>query len=134
MRVGSDTIPFSIVTFDEGDMRYEPSRLDEPMVISVVAVEYKIERVLIDQGSSANILYWSTYKKLGLPSNSLEECSGTLYGFTGEQVPIKGVIELKTVFGEDDLLYTIVDVDASYNIIMRRPVLNKMGAVVSTSH
>ncbi|RDY01388.1 hypothetical protein CR513_15295, partial [Mucuna pruriens] len=29
---------------------------DEPMVISVVAAEYKVERVLVDQGSSANIL------------------------------------------------------------------------------
>ncbi|RDX99578.1 hypothetical protein CR513_17369, partial [Mucuna pruriens] len=30
---------------------------DDPMVILIVAIEYKIERVLIDQGSSANILY-----------------------------------------------------------------------------
>ncbi|RDX77222.1 hypothetical protein CR513_42690, partial [Mucuna pruriens] len=39
--------------------RYETQGIgqDESMVISVVAAEYKIERVLIDQGSSANILY-----------------------------------------------------------------------------
>ncbi|RDX72749.1 hypothetical protein CR513_47718, partial [Mucuna pruriens] len=33
------------------------------MVISVMAKEYKIERALIDQGSSANILYWTTAKR-----------------------------------------------------------------------
>ncbi|RDX93752.1 hypothetical protein CR513_23946, partial [Mucuna pruriens] len=38
------------------------------MVISVVAVEYRIEHVLVDQGSSANILYWSTYQKLKVGS------------------------------------------------------------------
>ncbi|RDX87249.1 hypothetical protein CR513_31310, partial [Mucuna pruriens] len=48
-------------------------------------VEYKVKRILIDQGSFANILYWSTYKKLGLSVSSLEECSGTLYGFAGSQ-------------------------------------------------
>ncbi|RDX68883.1 Retrovirus-related Pol polyprotein from transposon 17.6, partial [Mucuna pruriens] len=132
-------MPFPVITFDDRDMRYESSQLDKPMVISVVAVEYKIKRVLIDQGGSANILYWSTYKKLGLPSTNLDECSGMLYGFTGNQVPIKRVIELKTMFWEDDcvrsipVIYTIVDVDASY-IIMRQPTLNRLGAVVSTLH
>ncbi|RDX96549.1 hypothetical protein CR513_20782, partial [Mucuna pruriens] len=38
-----------------------PPVQDEPMVISVVAAEYKVERVLIDQGSSANILYWFVF-------------------------------------------------------------------------
>ncbi|RDX83160.1 hypothetical protein CR513_35957, partial [Mucuna pruriens] len=32
------------------------------------------------------------------------------------------------------MLYTVVDVHASYNIIMGRPTLNRLGAVVSTLH
>ncbi|RDX88460.1 hypothetical protein CR513_29946, partial [Mucuna pruriens] len=100
------------------------------MVIPMVATEYKTERVLIDQGSFANILYWSTYQKLELPPSKLNECLGILYGFAGEQVPIKGVIELETMFGENSgvksilVLYTIVDVEASYNIIMGQSTLN----------
>ncbi|RDX77711.1 hypothetical protein CR513_42127, partial [Mucuna pruriens] len=31
-------------------------------------------------------------------SYPLNECSRNLYGFVGEQVPIKGIIELKTIF------------------------------------
>ncbi|RDX72504.1 hypothetical protein CR513_48002, partial [Mucuna pruriens] len=112
------------ITFDAKDMNYGLSCLDEPMVISVIAVEYKIERVLVDQGSSANILYWSTYEKLGLPEANLVKCVGTLYGFSGERVPIKGSIELKIAFREGEcsrsipVLFTMVDVDASYNIIL----------------
>ncbi|RDX83205.1 hypothetical protein CR513_35907, partial [Mucuna pruriens] len=70
----------------------------------------------------------------------LIECSGTLYGFTSEQVPIKGTIELEIVFKESSgvkcipVLYTVVDVEASYNIIMGRLALNKLGLVVSTYH
>ncbi|RDX71898.1 hypothetical protein CR513_48697, partial [Mucuna pruriens] len=136
----ANTTPFPIITFSERDIRYVPPWLDEPMVISVITTEYKIERVLIDQGNFANILYWSTYRKLGLLLASLEECSGTLYEFVGEQVPIKEVIELETTFGEGNhacsipILYTVVDMDASYNIIMGRPVLNKLGMVVSKLH
>ncbi|RDY04064.1 hypothetical protein CR513_12272, partial [Mucuna pruriens] len=108
------------------------------MVISVIAAEYKIERVLIDQGSSANILYWTTAKKLGI--QNLTKCQGALYGFAGERVPIKGIVELETTFGDRSgvrtipVLYTMVDTEASYNIIIGRPTLNRLEAVISTHH
>ncbi|RDX79640.1 hypothetical protein CR513_39920, partial [Mucuna pruriens] len=38
------------------------------------------------------------FQKQGLPTSSLEECLGTLFGFVGEQVEIRGSIEIKTVF------------------------------------
>ncbi|RDY12366.1 hypothetical protein CR513_02858, partial [Mucuna pruriens] len=140
VRGNVDVTPTPVITFGERDMRYDPPRHDEPMVILVVVAEYKVERVLIDQGSSVNILYWSMYMKMGLKPIDMEPCTGKLYGFTGEQVEIRGEIELETTFGEGNhtrtisILYTIVDVEASYNIIMGQPMLNKLDAVVSTYH
>ncbi|RDX67625.1 hypothetical protein CR513_53471, partial [Mucuna pruriens] len=140
VRERADLTPPPMISFDERDMRYKPPRHDEPMVISIEVAEYKVERVLIDQGSSTNILYWSTYKKLGLQPTDMEPCVGKLYGFTGEQVEIRGGIELETTFGERSyartipVLYTIVDVEASYKVILGRPTLNKLGAVISTYH
>ncbi|RDX75753.1 hypothetical protein CR513_44334, partial [Mucuna pruriens] len=58
------------------------------------------ERVLIDQWSSANILYWSTYIKMGLKLIDMEPCAGKLYGFVSDQVEVKGAVELETTFGE----------------------------------
>ncbi|RDX78659.1 hypothetical protein CR513_41033, partial [Mucuna pruriens] len=110
------------------------------MVISVVATEYKVERVLINQGSSANILYRSTLERLQLPTDLIQSCPGSLYGFAGECVPILGTVELETCFGEwpvsrtIPVLYTVVDVPASYNIIIGWPALNRLGAIVSTKH
>ncbi|RDY02359.1 hypothetical protein CR513_14195, partial [Mucuna pruriens] len=71
-----------VITFTDRDIRRGMTGCDEPMVISVVAAEYKIERVLVDQGSSANILYWTTAKKLGI--QNLTKCQRVLYGFAGE--------------------------------------------------
>ncbi|RDY04220.1 hypothetical protein CR513_12093, partial [Mucuna pruriens] len=125
------------ITFQEKDRKYEADG-DEPMVILVVAEDFKIERVLIDQGSSTNILYESTYRRMGL--SGLKETPGCLYGFSGERVPIKGTVELDTIFGEGDnarmipVLYTLIEVEASYNIIMARPALNRLKAIVSTYH
>ncbi|RDY06590.1 hypothetical protein CR513_09399, partial [Mucuna pruriens] len=128
-----------VITFTDRDIRRGRTGCDEPMVISVVAAEYKIERVLVDQGSSANILYWTTAKKLGI--QNLTKCQGALYGFAGERVPIKGTVELETTFEEDrngartiPVLYTVVDAEASYNIIIGRPTLNRLEATVSIHH
>ncbi|RDX66755.1 hypothetical protein CR513_54442, partial [Mucuna pruriens] len=74
------------ITFQDKDMGWRMANRDEPMVISVVAADFKIERVLIDQGSSANILYGSTYRQIGL--SGLKETPGCLYGFSGEQYPV----------------------------------------------
>ncbi|RDY00425.1 hypothetical protein CR513_16388, partial [Mucuna pruriens] len=55
-------------------------------------------------------------------------------------VEIRGGIKLETTFGECNyartipVLYTVVDVEALYNLIIGRLVLNKLGAVVSTYH
>ncbi|RDY05628.1 hypothetical protein CR513_10503, partial [Mucuna pruriens] len=102
-----------VLTFDDRDLKHGVPIHDELMVKSVIAIEYRIEWVL---------------------------CSGTLYVFAGERVPIKGTVELETVFGECSwvraipILYTVVDAESSYNIIMGRPVLNRLGAVISTYH
>ncbi|RDX71123.1 hypothetical protein CR513_49569, partial [Mucuna pruriens] len=125
------------ISFKEEDRRCDQVG-DEPMVISVAAEGFKVERVLVDQGSSANILYGSTYRKLGL--SELKEMRGCLYGFSGEKVPIKGTVEIETTFGEGSntrrilVVYTVIEAEASYNIIMGRPALNRLKAVVSTYH
>ncbi|RDX95699.1 hypothetical protein CR513_21741, partial [Mucuna pruriens] len=129
--------------FEKREAEHEEDRRcnqdgDEPMVISVAAEGFKVERVLVDQGSSANILYGSTYRKLGL--SELKEMRGCLYGFSGEKVPIKGTVEIETTFGEGNntrripVVYTVIEAEASYNIIMGRPALNRLKAVVSTYH
>jgi len=37
---------------------------NDPVVISVVTVGRRVHRVLMDQESSANVIFWSTFNKL----------------------------------------------------------------------
>ncbi|RDY10405.1 hypothetical protein CR513_05073, partial [Mucuna pruriens] len=97
-------------------------------------------KVLIDQGSSTNVLYWSTFQKLGLPTSSLEECSETLFRFIGERVEIRGIMEIEIVFGVGAsartilVSYKMVNTWASYNIVIRWSTLNRLRVAVSTPH
>ncbi|RDX61810.1 Retrovirus-related Pol polyprotein, partial [Mucuna pruriens] len=72
--------------------------------------------------------------------SGLKETLGCLYGFSGERVPIKGTVEIETIFGEGNnakmilVVYTVIEAESSYNIIMGRPALNRLKAIVSTYH
>ena len=61
-------------------------------------------------------------------------------GFFEEEVNVLRVIELRTTFGIEpnikkiNALYLVVDSRAPYHMILRRPSLNTLEAVVSTPH
>nr|KYP44308.1 Transposon Ty3-G Gag-Pol polyprotein [Cajanus cajan] len=114
---------------------------DDPMVISVEIHNCIVKKTLVDQGSSADILYWNTFKQLGISERELVPYDDPLVGFAGERVNTKGYIKLFTRFCFDEqesreiqINYIVVDAHTSYNILLGRPSLNMLGAVVSTPH
>jgi len=60
--------------------------------------------------------------------------------FLGERVDTKGCVDLYTKFGEEKkqktvkICYLIVDADTSYNALLGRPLLNRLGVIVSMPH
>jgi len=64
----------------------------DPMVITLQIFKLDIKRVLIDPGSSVDILYYETFEKMGLDPKQLQPFRGTLAGFTGEQVHVHGYV------------------------------------------
>uniref|UniRef100_A0A151UFM4 Uncharacterized protein n=1 Tax=Cajanus cajan TaxID=3821 RepID=A0A151UFM4_CAJCA len=69
------------------------------MVISVEIHNCIVRKTLVDQGSSADILYWNTFKKLGIPEAEFIPYDEPLVGFSGEKVKTKGYIKLSTRIG-----------------------------------
>ena len=56
----------SDLVFTRGDLRDVVPYDNDPVVISVVTAGRKVHRVLVDQGSSADVMFWSTFNKLRL--------------------------------------------------------------------
>jgi len=109
------------------------------MVISVVIAHFMVSKVLIDQGSSMDILYWNTFQRLKVSPDTIQPYYGPLLDFTRKIVEIRGYIDLITNFGQGKLSwrfivgYLIVE-DASYFALIGRITLNELGAIVSTPH
>ncbi|XP_020207452.1 uncharacterized protein LOC109793010 [Cajanus cajan] len=110
------------------------------MVIMVEIANWEVQKTLIDQGSSADVLYWPTFLKLDVPHSLIQPHTEPLVGFAGERVHTCGYVDLLTTFGTPPdtrrvmVRYLLVEANTSYNIIIGRPTLNKLGAVVSTPH
>ncbi|GAU10592.1 hypothetical protein TSUD_418170 [Trifolium subterraneum] len=80
---------------------------DDPLVIQVQILNCDVKRVLIDSGSSADIMYWEAFKAMQLAGEQLQPYNGTLVGFGGEQVEVMGHVTLLTTFGEKESAKTI---------------------------
>jgi len=110
------------------------------MVITVDIDKFAIAKVMVDQGSLVDILYWKTFKKMRISETEIQPYDEQIVGFLGERVDTKGYIDLFTTFGDDSLSktinvwYLLVNANTSYNILLGRPSINRLKVVVSTPH
>jgi len=110
------------------------------MVISIVTVGRKVHQVLIDQGSLTDVMFWSTFNNLQLSPDQLNSYDDCLFDFTGDQVEVRGYVELRRTFSDGtsaqtiNIRYIVVDATSAYNLLLGRPYLNKLSVVSSTRH
>ena len=95
-----------------------------------------MKRVMIDQGSAAEIMYLDLYKGLGLNPENLTTYNSPLVSFEGKMVVPKGQIRLPMQTGSDvvEVDFIVVDAFSPYTAVMGRPWLHSLGAVSSTLH
>ena len=95
-----------------------------------------MKRVMIDQGSAAEIMYPDLYKELGLKTENLTTYSSPLVSFEGKMVVPKGQIRLPVQDSTNvvEMDFIVVDTFSPYTAIMGRPWLHSLGAVSSTLH
>ena len=111
------------------------------MVVTIEVANFVIMKTLIGQGSSVDILYWKTFNKMGISEDDIVQYDEQIIGFAGQRVNTRGYIDLDTKFREGNrdcriikIRYLLVDVETSYNILIGRSSLNKLGAIVLTPH
>jgi len=112
--------------FTKADLRGVVPHEDDPVVISVMNVDKRVHRVLIDQGSSIDVIFWGTFNKLQLSPDQLRRYEGCLFGFAGDQVEVRGHVELRTTFLDGtssrtiNIRYLVVNTTSAYNILFRQ--------------
>ena len=110
------------------------------MVVSIIIANFMVSKVLIDQGSSTDILYLKTFQTLEVSPDTVHPHAGPLLSFTGERVETRGYTDLMTTFDQGKLSrrftirYLLVDADTLYFALIGKKTLNELRAIISMPH
>ena len=83
-----------------------------------------MHRVLVDNGSSVDILYYPTFQQMGIDRERLIPTNAPLVDFGGTRVLPLGAITLSIVVGDypqqitKDVTFLVVDCSSAYNAIL----------------
>jgi hypothetical protein len=128
-------VPISFSREDQWTSFSEPGKF--PFVLDPVVAGSQLTRILIDGGSSLNLLFASTLKKMGLDiSKMLTPSKASFYSIVpgNAATPLRSVVLLVT-FGTKDnyrtvyIKFEVADFDSSYHAILGRPALAKFMVV-----
>ncbi|XP_059654633.1 uncharacterized protein LOC132301392 [Cornus florida] len=124
------------IGFGNGDLSRVQLPYEDLLIISLLVANCIIKRVLIDPGSSANIITKAVFKQLEIPSSSIRPTSSPLMGFDGTKVDPLGVIDLSVTAAKKTLKenFILTEIHPSYNLIMGRVWIHRMNGVPSTLH
>ena len=128
------------ITFSDSDLEGCQHPHDDPLVIRAIVANTTVHRVLVDNESSADIIFASAFDKMGIGREKLEPVNTHLRGFSGEKVLPVGSIQLVLTLGEPPCQATttarflIVDAPSAYNMLLGRPSLNAIRAIPSAYH
>uniref|UniRef100_A0A2N9GNU9 Uncharacterized protein n=1 Tax=Fagus sylvatica TaxID=28930 RepID=A0A2N9GNU9_FAGSY len=125
-----------VVSFSDEDLADVQMPHNDPLVITLRFGDYDIQRVLVDQGSFAEIMYKGLYEKLGLKEADLTSFTTPVFGFTGESTIPMGKTMLPILAGPFSLQteFIVIRGSSPYNAIVGRDWLHHMRAVPSTLH
>lgn len=98
-----------------------------------------VARILIDTGSSVDIIYSDCLKRLNVGCE-VHPTETDVIGFSGDVLRSVGEVTLPVSLGDRPVIATgsvkflIMDVESPFNMILGRPSLNMFQVVVSTYH
>lgn len=112
-----------------------------PLLVRARMANFDVRRILVDQGSSCDVMYAGLFKTLQLTKKNLSPYVGAdLQGFNGATTKPWGYVDLIVTFREGEttksinVQFLVVDCPSLYNCIMGRPALANLFTVSSTIH
>ena len=88
------------ITFSERDAHHVCHPHCNTLAIKAMIANNNVHMMLVDNGSSVDILYFQAFERIGLKFSNLKPSPNLVYGFTRDSVIPLGVISLLITLGE----------------------------------
>ena len=128
------------ITFSDSDLEGCQHPHDDPLVIRAVVANKTVHRVLVDNGSSTDIIFASAFDKVGIIRGKMEPIQHPSTRILREKVLPLGSIQLVLTLGDPPCQATkiarflIVDAPSTYNMLLGRPSLNLIKSIPFAYH
>jgi len=119
-----------IIEFSEEDALCLHHPYDDALVVSIRVGDYNMIWVLVDNESSADILYYLAFQQMRIDRERLVSTNVPLIRFRGTKVYPLGAVMLPITVDDypqqitKDVIFLVVDCSSAYNAIIGRPTLN----------
>ena len=87
------------MSFNEADGRGVKQPHNDPLVIMLNIEGFNTRRILVDNGSSADIIYLPAFQQLKLDPKRLRPFESPLVGFSGDRVYPISIVTLIVIVG-----------------------------------
>jgi hypothetical protein len=121
------------ITFDQVDhLDYIPNHERYPLIVNPTIGNTRLTKVLIDGGSSLNIIYADTLELLGVERSQIRPAAAPLHGITAgkrvhplEQIDLPICFGTPTNFQKDILMFEGLGFRGTYHTVLRQPCYTK---------
>jgi hypothetical protein len=128
------------ITFSSQDINLTAFPHTYAMVVTVLINRWDVTKILIDNGSQAEIIVLSTFDKMGLDQKQLREPLKPLYNFGGKRIVPVRAITLAVSFSTpknprtEYITFNVVDMTYPYSTIFGRDLLNTFEATLHKAY
>ena len=111
------------LTFAEEEIPAEGKVHNRTLHMSIKCMEHVMTKVLIDNGSSLNVMPKSTLEKLPFNASHLRPCSMVVRAFDGSRREVRGKIDLPMQIGPHtcQVTFQVMDINPAYSCLLGRP-------------
>ena len=110
--------------FSEENARRLHHPHNDALVVNIRVGDYNMHRVLVDNGSSTDILYYLAFQQMGIDKERLIPTNAPFIGFGRTRVFPLGAVTLSVMVGNypqqitKDVTFLMVDCSSAYDAIL----------------
>ncbi|CAJ2644571.1 unnamed protein product [Trifolium pratense] len=122
--------------FNESELPSKGHDHNKALHIFVKCLGNILSKVLVDTGSSLNVMPKRTLDKLGSEGAAMKLSSLIVKAFNGSERAVMGEVDLPVLIGPQlfTITFQVMDINPAYSCLLGRPWIHSAGAVTSTLH
>ena len=126
----------SCIVFSEDDLPPEGSDHTRPLHISVGCLGRRVPFVLLDNGSALNVCPLAIAIALGYGPTDFEPSTQTVRAYDSTRREVMGTLTLELMIGPVvfQVLFQILRIPVSFNLLLGHPWIHSAGAIPSSLH